>query len=181
MKRLDKRLNKKSQMKTFESVAVLIIFFFLVGLGLIFYAGVQKTSLKQVYAERTEQEAIKIAMRVSYLPELLCSKRGIIEDDCFDVLKLESIARWTNFTGADFDEQIFLHYQRDFKESEITVKQIFPTGGETYTLYKNQPEEDKMKRYYIIPSYIPVSLRDPSEEDEYSMGLLTVKMFIPKI
>lgn len=177
MKKLDKKLRKKSQMKTFESVAVLIVFFILIALGLMFYAGVQKTSLKRTYAERTEQEAVKIAMKVSYLPEALCSRRGIIEDDCFDVHKLESIGAWIN---DDLTGQNFLHYQRDFKESVITVKRIFPTE-ETYPLYENQPPPDKLKDYYIVPTYVPVSLKDSTAEIEYSIGLLTVTMYIPKV
>lgn len=167
--------NKKAQMKTFESVAVLIIFFILVALGLIFYAGVQKTTIKQTYAERTEQEAIKIAMKVSYLPEALCSKRKIIEDDCFDVYKLDAISKWINS-----DEQFFLYYQRDFKDSVISIRQLFP-AGRTYVLYKNEPDPDKLRNYYIIPTYVPVSLKNSSNDREYSMGVLNVTMFISKI
>lgn len=170
-----KKFPKKSQMKTFESIAVLIIFFVLIGLGLMFYAGVQKTSLKQTYAERTEQEAVKIAMKVSYLPEALCSKRKIIEDDCFDVYKLESITHW-----IESDEQFFLYYQRDFKDSVITVRQIFPPG-KTHTIYKNDPENESKRKFYMIPTYVPVSLKNSSADKEYSMGLLNVTMFIPKV
>lgn len=170
-----KTKNKKSQIRTFESVAVLIIFFILIGLGFIFYTGVQKTSIKQTYAERTEEEAVKIAMKVTYLPEILCSKRKIVEDDCFDVYKLQSLTRW-----IQTDDKIFLYYQRDFKESVITIRQVFPPG-DTCTLYKNQPEAEKIRDYYIIPTYIPVSLRNSSHSKEYSMGLLNVTMFIPKV
>lgn len=177
MKKPDIKLHKKSQMKTFESVAVLIVFFILIALGLMFYAGVQKTSLKRTYAERTEQEAVKMAMKVSYLPELLCSKRKIIEDDCFDVHKLKSIADW-----VEFDEGIFLHYQSDFKESVITVKVVWPSFPEkTYILYENQPESGRIRDYYIIPTYVPVSLKDSTAEIEYSIGLLNVTMFISKV
>ncbi|PIN86109.1 hypothetical protein COV19_06450 [Candidatus Woesearchaeota archaeon CG10_big_fil_rev_8_21_14_0_10_44_13] len=170
-----KPLRKKSQMKTFESVAVLIIFFILIGLGLIFYTGVQKTSMKQIYTERVEQEAVKMAMRVSYLPEILCSRRKIVEDDCFDVYKLDSVSSWISR-----DEKMFLYYQGDFKESVITIKQIFPYGR-TFTIYSNQPEQEKMKDYYIIPTYIPVSLKNSSMKNENSIGLLNVTMFVPKV
>lgn len=163
-------------MKSFESVAVLIIFFILIGLGLVFYTGFHKASLKQTYSELTEQEAIKIAMKVIYLPELLCSKRKIIEDDCFDVYKLGSMSSWINS-----DDQVYLYYQKDFKDSVISVKEVFPPNGPTYELYKNQPEPEKMKDYYIIPSYIPVSLKNSSRDKEYSMGLLNVTMFISKV
>lgn len=166
---------KRSQMKTFESVAVLIIFFILIGLGLMFYAGVQKTSMKQVYAERVEQEAVKMAMRVSYLPEILCSRRKIIEDDCFDVYKLESVANWVND-----DEKMFLYYQGDFKESVISVRQIFPQG-KTYGIYSNPPPDENIKNYYIVPTYIPVSLKNSSMKNENSIGLLNVTMFVPKV
>lgn len=162
-------------MKTFESVAVLIIFFILIGLGLIFYTGVQKTSTKQVYAERVEQEAVKMAMRVSYLPEALCSRRKIIEDDCFDVYKLESITHWINA-----DEKMFLYYQGDFKESVITVRQIFPPG-KTFMIYSNPPDPERLKEYYIVPTYIPVSLKNSSMKNENSLGLLNVTMFVPKV
>lgn len=166
---------KRSQMESFESVIVLIIFFILIGLGLIFYAGFQKASLKQIYGERTEQEAIKIAMRVSYLPEILCSKRKIIEDDCFDVYKLDSLS--SEIMG---DETIFLYYQSDFKDSVISIRQIFPPG-KSYVLYKNQPEDAVLKNFYIIPTYVPVSLKNSSMQKEYSMGLLNVTMFVPKV
>ncbi|MFO8016838.1 MAG: hypothetical protein R6U32_07085 [Candidatus Woesearchaeota archaeon] len=176
MKRPGKQARKKGQMKSFESVAVLIIFFILVGLGLMFYAGVHKTSLKQKYAERTEQEAVKIAMKVSYLPEALCSKRGIVEDDCFDVYKLNAITDWINE-----DERMFLHYQGDFRESVITIKQVFPPGGKAYQLYENRPPEENMNSYYIIPTYVPVSLKNSSRDKEYTMGVLNVTMFVPKV
>ena len=161
-------------MKMAESMIVLVIFFILLGLGFIFYSGVQKSSLKQTYAERTETEAIKLALKVSFMPEVLCSKKGIIEDDCFDIYKLSTVN-----DIISQNKKYYLFYESDFKDSVIIITEIFPPTQKDFFVYKSQP--DNLTNYRIITTFIPVSLKNSSAEKEYSLGVINVTMFIPKI
>ena len=65
--------NKKSQIKMGETLAVLIIFFFLLMFGYSFYAGIQQRNFIQELAQVESLRAIQLAQRVYYLPEIQCS------------------------------------------------------------------------------------------------------------
>ena len=161
--------NKKSQIKMFETIAVLLIFFVLVGFGLIFYSGIQKQGFQEKQEENFELMAIQTAQLVSFLPELQCSSDGIITDDCFDILKVEALREIINNPQ---NQKLKNEYYYDlFGFSSISIEQIYPPGV-SWLIYERTTERTKAKSSIMIP----VSLYDASSR-EYNFGVLNIEVY----
>jgi len=156
--------SKKSQIKMFETIAVLLIFFVLVGFGLIFYSRIQAGSFQARQEENFELKAIQTAQLVSFLPELQCSSNNIIVDDCFDILKVEALTDFIAQNPSIRNE----HYYDLFGFSIITVEQVYPSGL-SWRVYEKTINGDKARSSIQIP----VSLYNASSRS-YNLGVLTV-------
>jgi hypothetical protein len=152
---------KKSQIRMGETIAVLIIFFFLLVFGAIFYFQVQKSKIYTNNQEQIYQESIKISQGVSYLPELQCSHQNIIDDNCFDLYKLNIAAKHIN-NNRNF-------YFPLFGNSNVTIEEIYPSQKK-WVIYENVLPSSVAGR---IPTYIPISLYNATKRS-YSFGVLTV-------
>ena len=74
-----------------ETMAVLVIFFILAGIGFIFYINIMKGSIEAEKEEIRQLQAIEIAQRTVFLPELQCSEgEDIVKSGCIDVEMLEA-------------------------------------------------------------------------------------------
>lgn len=164
-----KRRTKRGQVKFGENVAIMIIFFILLAMGLLFYGAWQKGSIKESIQEQFTKEAIRIALTVSHLPEVVCSQDNYIIENCFDEYKVRSLERL-----IISDDESFLNYEALFHDSNITITKIFPYR-ETFNLYDNSPEEF----VEVVPTYIPIILKDPRErlDQGNSIAILKVEVF----
>jgi hypothetical protein len=84
--------HKKAQVKMTETVFILLIFFILLGLGLIFYGNVQKTLIGKGIKEGFEKKAVLISQKATFMPEVQCSFKNNIIDSCYDLYKLQGFA-----------------------------------------------------------------------------------------
>ena len=159
--------NKKSQIKMFETIAVLLIFFVLIGLGLIFYGRIQAGSFQETQEENFELKAIQTAQLVSFLPELQCSSNNIIVDDCFDILKVEALSEFIEQNPNIRNE----YYYDLFGFSSINIEQIYPSVV-SWSIYERTTEITKAKSSIMIP----VSLYNASSR-AYNFGILTVAVY----
>ena len=149
-------VSKKSQLKMMENMAIMFIFFILIVIGFVFYMNMQKTSIKASSERFSQLEAMKIAQRIAFLPEVRCSEQNVPEADCYDYFKLkkagelmtaaENVPYYSSllgYSGADVviiyphEENIPL-YNKDYGDVEfsasatdvpITVKNA---GNDTY-------------------------------------------------
>ena len=157
--------NKKSQIKKFENITVFIIFFVLIGFGLIFYSRIQGQSFQEKQEENFELKAIQTAQLVSFLPEIQCSSDGIIINDCFDILKIEAL-NYVN-TGEIRNE----YYFDTFGYSEISINQIYPPGV-NWNIYERSLTNSEAKSSIQIP----ISLYNASSR-RYNFGVLNVAVY----
>ncbi|MFC1768437.1 hypothetical protein ACFLZX_01610 [Nanoarchaeota archaeon] len=79
---------KKSQMQLGETIAILLVFMLLVGLGFAFYARVNSISVQRQLIQLEEQRAIHKVQTITNLPELICSSREVVTDYCVDLYKV---------------------------------------------------------------------------------------------
>jgi len=149
----------RSQIKMFETIAILVVFFILVLFGFMFYARVQKGTFETEIEETTVLKSIDVSGKVSLLPELQC----IQEKDCIDVLKLDAAAEVINANRVE--------YFNIFGYSNTYIKEIYPEENQWY-IYDFPKEEDQGK----ISTQFPVSLYDPRTES-YSFGVLFVDVY----
>ncbi len=167
---------KSAQMQMGETIMVLLVFFIIITIGLVIYGTYQAGQIKGAIKEAFDRDAVIIALRVSFLPEVTCSENNVVEENCFDVEKIHA------FKGEMINEEMFLFYVGDLKKSKISVEQLFPTPTDNpiTELYNNIPPENELaEQHEIIPTYIPITLKDPTRRagKEYSFGVLTVEVY----
>ncbi len=161
----EKMKSKKAQIKMGETMAILVIFFFLLVIGMSFYVKVQKFSIGRQVEGAKEMEAIQIAQKASFMPELQCSFKNIPIDNCYDISKI------LFFRQSLDDQRRFLEYTDVFGNSEIWVEELYPTPGNVESIFDNP-----------LPGYVqarltrvPISLYNPRTRD-YSFGILYINI-----
>lgn len=161
--------NNKAQIHMMETIAVLLIFFVLILVGIVFYANVMRGSLEIEAKEARELDAIGVAQRAINLPEIQCSKgKGIVTGDCVDVLMMDA------FIGKEIVKNNQLYYHERLGFSKITIWEIYPNPNKPeWVLYNKTKEKFKEK----IPTSLPVSLKY-SKDDKYSFGIMQVDVYI---
>ena len=146
--------NKKSQIQIFETIAVLVVFFILLGVGFIFYAKVIKSNIESDTAEISQGKSVSIAQRVMFLPEIQCSEDNVPKEDCIDTLKLDSAISVIN------KPENSLYYYDLFEFSRITIWEIYPNpGAPANTLYTRPAPSDYNNQF---KTKVPVTLYDPA-------------------
>lgn len=157
-------MNNKSQIKMFESVAVLIIFFFLIAFGLSFYMVIAKSSSQKAHERFLQLKAIQTVQKLSTLPELGCVLVGVEAESCFDEIKIE---KFNELLKTDAAKEWYFNV---FGFSEVEIKQIFPSE-QTISLYSNGKEDSG----YSF-SQVPVLLYNPLT-NTFSFGVIEIKMY----
>ncbi|MBI3052101.1 hypothetical protein HYY74_06650 [Candidatus Woesearchaeota archaeon] len=112
---------KKAQVKMFESVAVLIVFFVLLAFGIIIYAYFQKDASRVKFEEQQQQRAMRIARSAISLPELQCSKREPSEH-CVDTERMAAFRDY--YATGDAARN---RYYDLLGDSRVSVAEIYPT------------------------------------------------------
>lgn len=170
---------KKAQIHMTETIAVLFIFFILLVFGLIFYAQFQKGAIKEKQEELFAKRAMETALRVLFLPELVCSERSLTEDNCFDLLKVQAVAAERFFDGGLDEEHTPEEQERQdyyfsiFSYATIKVHQLSIEGEEL-------PEQvlyDHPKPHFIKsqPAFFVIALKESPEK--YHFAYLNVTIY----
>lgn len=157
------KMKNKSQIQIGETIAVLFVFFILVGISFIFYAKVIKSNLETDREELSQMRSIGIAQGVMFLPELQCSEDNVIRENCIDLLKLQS--------AKEVMSSNIIHYYDLLDFTEINITQIYPEKTK-WELYSRRIQ-DYNNRYL---TNVPVSLYDPIAKT-YSFGILSIETF----
>ncbi len=157
--------SKKSQIQMFESVAILVVFFFFIAFGTTIWYGAQKASFAQDLERTLESNALAIALRASHAPELDCSLLGVQRQECIDITKA---AQFANIT---LQEQARLSYFELFGFSTIVLHQLYPENL-SVLLYNNQLSNATD----IHATFLPILVEDPNK-NTFSFGMLEVHTY----
>jgi len=130
---------KKAQIRLFESMAVLVVFLLLLGIGSVFYFKLQRASIEREIAKSENLYAMQLYQRALYLPELDCSFVSIQRDNCFDIVKLRF------FSELLSREENRISYFDVFGFSKVRVRQVYPSELDWFILYSNIPETYQSK------------------------------------
>lgn len=125
---------KKAQIRLFESMAVLVVFLLLLGIGSVFYFKLQRASIEREIAKSENLYAMQLYQRALYLPELDCSFVSIQRDNCFDISKLRF------FSELLSREENRISYFDVFGFSKVRVRQVYPSELDWFVLYSNIPD-----------------------------------------
>ena len=163
-KTMNKKLEKKSQIQMFETIAVLFIFFILIGVGGIFYVRIYKSNMDITKYGYSQSKSVAIAQRAMFLPELQCSKNKIITDNCIDLLKLEASISVINSNE--------IHYYDLLEFGEINLTQVYPSSATALKWVVYSRKIDKPGSSFL--TFVPISLYDPAA-DTYGYGILSIE------
>lgn len=150
-----------------ETIAVLFIFFVIVLLGFVFYVKFMQSSIEAETEEIKQDNAIKIAQRALYLPELQCSEKDITGSlSCVDILKLNAAG---NADGAI--SRNVAHYFDKIGYCKITVDSIYPLPN-SWLLYDFDLPGFKDK----TTTRIPIMILNATDRS-YAFGVMKVEMY----
>ncbi len=171
------RFFSKAQMKTGETIIVLIIFFILLAGGMVFYAKIQTYTLAKKQEELQEQSAITLANRIRHLAEISCTIDGSVIFDCYDLVKLTALQTTieTSVSGSSAIETSALYYYyrtNVFQNSRVVVISVYPEQEEV-VLYDFGFAEQSTA---ALPFRIPVTLYDP-RDSTYNFGYITIEVY----
>ena len=157
------KLNNKAQIQMGESIAVLMIFLILLGLGGIFMVNVLSGSVEKNREENMQLKAIDISQKVSFMPELQCSEENIVIEPCIDLLKLNATRIVVNQSLND--------YYPLFDYSTIEIKQIFPTADSWVLYNRTHPTKRNQKQIQL-----PTSLYNATGK-KYNFGWMIIDVY----
>ena len=157
---------KKAQIKLFETIAVLVVFFFLLVFGLVFYASTRVRTHVDSLDESFQLQVMNIVQQVNSLPELQCTSENIPTSNCIDKIKLEA------FSQVALNKKTYYHTL--FTYSDITVQQVYPAADppQTWAIYSNPRLEFTQKS----KNHIPILLFDPIKR-KYNAAVLIVEVY----
>jgi hypothetical protein len=185
--------NKKGQLKILESVAVLIVFFFLVGMGISFYSKIQIQSLEAAKAEFISLDATKVSQKIIHLPELRCSLKNTDQGSCIDLYQAKAWAALSNDVGCrnvngglgnvDLCAERVNHYFEIIGVGEVVLTRIYSANS----VRRSDPNVDIILYNYTLEypegeehgskfTQIPVIIRD-SVTQTNDFGLLKVRVY----
>jgi hypothetical protein len=172
----------KAQIKLFESIAVMVVFAFLLIFGVNFYFGIQKTSVNRELARASQLHMFGLAQKISFLPELDCAIAGIQEEACIDASKLSAFASVLDDSNPQ-SSAISALYFPVFGWSTVTVTQIYarnavpPTAVRQVTLYNNTLPKYKESSKMQVPILIFNATGSQSTEGTYAFGYIEVTQY----
>lgn len=150
----------------FETMAVLIVFFFLLIFGVSFYFVLQRSSYNRQVDRNAQLVSVQLSQKISDIPELDCALVGIQIKNCIDLIKLEKLNEILQTDDGQLAYFDVLGY------SKIYVRTIYPEFKK-YDLYEKNPEN-------FITAYrnqIPLLLFD-SVDNKYSFAVLEVTTYV---
>ena len=158
-------LMRRGQIQMFETIGVLIVFFFLLVAGAAIYFNIQASSLQKELQKQAQSRSLQAAQRAMFLPELDCSFVSVQRENCFDILKLTAFPEVLDEIGPEA-------YFRMFGFATINVTEIYPEQKSYPLIYDNPPDE----YFRAIKSRSPVILYDPVLETS-AFGLMEVTTY----
>jgi len=159
---------RKAQIKIGESIAVLMIFFILVVVGIIFWSRYSQVQLAGQQETSLQSTAISLSQTVTFLSELQCSTLQVIQFSCFDLYKIQAM-KYYLMDNPDVNRTNY--YFDVFGFSNITVYSIYPTER-SWNVYDFTG--GNITGY--ISTQVPVSILDPIN-NVFSFGYIDVRVY----
>ena len=156
---------KRAQIKMFETIGVLVIFFFLLVAGTAFWFNVQKSNLEKQLKYMEDLRSLQLVQRAMFMPELDCSFVSVQKQNCFDKIKVNE------FSNVLATEQGLEDYFSFFGDGVIRVREVYPTTDFDVVLYNNT-----IKWQTKLATQSPILLYDPID-NKYAFGVLEVIMY----
>lgn len=164
------RHGRRSQIKMFESIAMLLVFFFLVAIGIRFYGGYEISQLQSMKDKFAAFDSVKMAILLSNLPEVKCSIQNVQGGACVDLYKLKA---WNAMQSIEPAQSYYFDL---LGHATVTLEQIEPVpppGTGFWVMHNKTPDAN----FSTIVTPMPVTIWDPAIRQK-SFGVLYVRVHI---
>ena len=183
---------KKSQIKMGETIAVLIVFFILIMVGLVIYSNMKSSKIEEKKEEARQLKSQEIVSAVSQLPEIKCSNSMCTGcSNGYDIIKLDKFATDGGNNDPDYNDGIISnempHYTPIFGYSSVSIRVFYPdyewdsSNNEwtdapegykkTWKIYeRNKPNAKESPVFTFINIYNPYT-------EECYFGILNVTLY----
>ncbi len=164
---------KHAQIQMFETTMVLLIFFIIVGFGLIFYSNYMHQQVEKNRKHVEDLNAIDVALVAMNLPEIACTVSSVMENDivikpgCVDMRKVEAFSDYL----ANNPEELGSYYFDRLQYSKIMLNEIYPEK-KAFVVYSYSGLKHNEHNSSF---YVPVSMYWP-DKDTYSFGVMEVTL-----
>ena len=157
---------KKGQVQMFETIAVLLVFFFIIAFGLAFYFVIAKAGAQKAMLRQQQMQAVENAQRLTTLPELDCTQKGVQTERCVDKLKVKALSEMLG------NDNIRADYYSTFGKTRLVIREVFPPGSPDLEIY-NRPV---LNGTGWTTTLLPVKVYDPFT-DKYAFGAIEVRNY----
>ncbi len=157
----------------FETTMVLLIFFIIVGFGLIFYSNYMHQQAEKSKKQAEDLNAIDVALVAMNLPEIACTVSSVlnngivIKPGCVDMSKVKAFSDYLANNPNDYGSYYFDRLQY----SKIMLNEIYPEK-KAFVVYSHSGLK---QNEHNSSFYVPVSMYWP-EKDSYSFGIMEVTL-----
>lgn len=170
-----RKTKSKGQIQMGENIIILFIFFVLLIFAAVFFTRIQSSKTEQKIEADVTGRGLQIAQRVSFLPEVQCTKENAeIFPGCYDEFSMAAL----NITAKERENREY--YYNLFGFSVISVRKIFPISippAEPYIIYNNTKE----KYTSITAANVPIALcsfiSSESRKGDCSFAVLKVEVY----
>ena len=157
---------KKSQIKLGESVMVLIVFIIIFVFGLYFYSKMQASDVSSSSQLLSEEEALSVSQRITYLPEIQCTAFNVTDILCIDKYKLMAFKEM----NEDITSSAKNYYSNILPTTTINITEIYPNLTPiVYSIYSSSA--GLRSEYQTV--FIPVTLYNATS-GTYNMAIIRV-------
>lgn len=143
--------SRKAQIQMFENVGVLVVFFFLLIAGVIFYYNYQEKTINAQLAEISQANAFRLAEIVFNMPELSCSYNNARFYSCIDKQKIQA---FKNYASKNLPEYFPL---LGFSQIKIGNEVVYDFPSENHQTLTYQ---------------LPIVIYDPTKQNKYCGDIL---------
>jgi hypothetical protein len=156
----------------FETLAVLVVFFFLLIFGASFYFKLQENSLERQAQLSLDLQAVQIAQKSLTLPELRCPFPYAERRDCIDIDKAKA---FKDLLSREENARIS-YLENTFGFSSLTVNTAYTAFNipEFISIY----DQPRLESEGFIAVQLPVLLYSGAEDRRgLSFGYIEVKVY----
>jgi hypothetical protein len=159
----------KAQIHMMESAMVVLVIFLLIAFGLIFFIGQQQATAREKLAEYNNINMMKKTEVLGFLPELQCTFDGVVDGNCYDLIKLMHFSEI--YSANDF------YYRSLIGNLKITIMQFDPSPGQNryvrvIELYDYNKSVDKGYKHMSFP----IQLYNASI-NAYYFGIINISIY----
>lgn len=157
--------NMRGQIQMFETIAVLLVFFFIMSFALGFYFFISKAGAAREAVRIQQAQAIEAAQRLTTLPELDCVKGGVGIERCVDELKIAALTKLLE------DEDVNDYYFNTFGYTKFDIRRVYPSN-QTFEVYERPSPQEQGYTFTQIPILMYNAIND-----SFAFGVVEVSHY----